>query len=56
MPGQQFGHRMQHNIGTVIEWAIGGGRGKGIIHHQQNATPLRHIGDCGHIGDPEGRV
>ena len=56
MARHQFGHRMDDDIGPMLERAIKARRGEGIVNDQKRASFFGDLGDAFHIGHADRRV
>ncbi|MDI2033190.1 hypothetical protein PJL15_00281 [Paenarthrobacter nitroguajacolicus] len=53
MPGQVFGHRVKHDVGTQAEGLLHQGRGESIVGDHDGARGMGGVGEGTDIGDSE---
>ena len=56
MPAHELGERVHHDIGAVLDRAQQHRRGHGVIHHEWDAVPVRHLRQRLDIADVAGRI
>ena len=56
MPREQLGHRMDHDIGPVLEGADRFRRGERVVHRQQDTARLAQCCQPVQVGHPQRRV
>ena len=56
MPAHKLGERVHHDIGAVLDRAQQHRRGHGVIHHEWDAVPVRHLRQRLDIADVAGRI
>ncbi len=56
MPAHKLGERVHHDIGAILDRAQQQWRGHGVIHHEWDAVPVRHLRQRLDIADVAGRI